>query len=399
MALGNRGKRHIELSFEEVGRRSISETVTATGKIYPELEVKISSEISGDIVELYVQDGDSVQAGQLLLEIDPEIVRSDVERTRASLNGSKAQLSSAKASSIRAQASLTNAEAQYLRTKTLFDQGVNSQADLDVAQANYAAAQADYDVARENVAAAGYTVQSTEQTLKQMLENLNNTSIRAPVDGIISGLSVKRGETVLGTSMMSGTELMRVIDLSKLSVKIEVSESDVLRIAHGDSAWIEVDAYPDKLIRGKVVHISTAAKSALGTLSNDQAANFEVEIDLDEAHMVKLIGEEGRSRYLLFPGMSATAEIKTRQAESVLTVPIQSVGAREDSSGGQRRMREVVFVANDDLVRQVHVETGIQDDDYIEVRTGLEEGWEVVSGPYSAISRELEDSVQFRRKE
>lgn len=387
----------IEVRADQVSLRSITETVTASGKLYPEVEVTISPEVSGELVELYVAEGDSVMEGQLLLEIDPENAEADVRRTEAALSGARANLASMKAARIGAETSVSNTRRDFDRQKQLKAEGVISQADYDAAQTRMAAADADYAMAVENERAAEFTVQSQQQTLRQMRENLSRTRITSPVNGIVSGLRVKRGETVLGTAMMTGTELMKIVDLSKMEVHVDVSESDVLRIALGDTAEVEVDAYLESVFIGTVTEIATAASNdQFG--SSEQATNYKVEITLLPGKDQKLGRDKGRSAYSLFPGMSATVEIQTRKAENVPSVPIQAVTTREDSTGGKSRLMEVVYVISpeDEIALETEVKTGIQDADWIEVLEGLQSGQQIISGPYRAVSRELEDSVEIR---
>ena len=396
-SFGNRNA--MEVRTEKVKRRDIIETVTASGKLFAKTEVTITPEISGEIVQLYVEDGDSVLAGQLLVEINPEIFVSDVQRTQAALSGTKAAYASAKAGLLRAEASLKNAEANYNRIKKLKDEGVESVANFEMALAQYEGAKSDMAIAQENVKGAGYTVQSNEQTLRQMQEQLSRTKLRAPVSGIVSGLTAKVGETVLGTSMMSGTPLMKIVDLNLMEVHVDVSESDVLRIRPGDTAYVEVDAYLDRRFTGRVTQVATAASSGQFS-SAEQATNYMVEIVLERSSYLDLLeNTDGHhsSTYALFPGMSGTAEIKTRVIQNAISVPIQAVTTREDTLAAKGdQIREVVFVMKDNLAIQTEVKSGIQDDDYIEIRDGLEEGWDIVTGPYKAISRELQDSIKVK---
>lgn len=389
------GQKGVKVRVEPVRVRTISETVTASGKLFPETEVTISPEISGEIVELLVADGDSVQAGDKLLEIDPEIFLSDVRKMEAALSGARAAHASAKATKLRAEQGFKAAELAYNRTKSLYDQQVESKASLETAEVNYESAKADVAIATENVKSAYYTVQSNEQNLRQMQENLSRTNIEAPVAGIISGLKVKQGETVVGTSMMTGTELMKIVDLRGMRIKVDVSETDVLRIAPGDTAYIEVDAYLDRRFPGIVKHVATSATNDQFS-SADQATNFQVEIAMAAEAYEALLAEDGRSSYPLFPGMSATAEIRTRVVEDAIAVPIQAVTTREDSTSTPRRLKEVVFLALEDgTTEEKEVKTGVQDEDYIQITSSLSRDANVVSGPYRAISRELEDGEKI----
>jgi HlyD family secretion protein len=393
----------IDVRLQSVSTRTITETVTASGKLFPKTEVSITPEISGELVALYVADGDSVIAGQNLAEIDPEIFLSDVQRMEATLSGTKAAHASAKANKIRAEANMVTAQANYNRIKGLLADKVESQANFEAAEAQYQSAKADVAVAEENVKSAWYTVQSTEQTLRQLKEQLSRTKLIAPISGLVSGLTVKVGETVLGTSMMSGTTLMKIVDLARMEVHVDVSESDVLRIRLGDTALVDVDAYLDRRFTGIVTEVATAA-SGDQFASSEQATNYKVEIALLRESYADLLGADAeggmKATHALFPGMSATAEIKTRVAYDVLAVPIQAVTTREDTTAVKgRQLRVVVFTNQDGLARETEVVTGVQDDDYIEIREGLEAGWEIVSGPYRAVSRELQDSVAIKVKD
>ncbi len=395
-SFGNR--KAVEVYTDVVKPRDITETVTASGKLYAKIEVSISPEISGEIVALYVEDGDSVKAGQLLVEINPEIFLSDVQRTQAALSGAKASHASAKAGLIRAEASLANSEANFQRIRKLKEEGVESTASYEAALAQYEGAKSEKAIAEENVKGAWYTVESNEQTLRQMQEQLSRTKLRAPVTGIVSGLSVKVGEKVLGTSMMAGTVLMKVVDLDLMEVHVDVSESDVLRISPGDTAMVDVDAYLGRRFSGRVTQVATSASTGQFS-SAEQATNYKVQIVLDRDSYSDLIGSsnESKSTHALFPGMSATAEIKTRVAKQVLSVPIQAVTTREDTLAPRgQRMREVVFLFKDNMALQREVKTGTQDDDFIEVSSGLEENQEIISGPYRAVSRDLQDSMQVK---
>ncbi len=400
---GGFGQRNaIEVELRPVGRRTITETVTASGKLYPKTEVTITPEIAGEIVALHVEDGDSVMAGQLLAEIDPEIFQSDVQRMEATLSASRAAEASAKANRIRAEAALANARANYERIRGLLEARVESQANFEAAEVQFESAKADLAVAEENVNSAGYTVESNLQTLRQMREQLSRTKLRAPISGLVSGLSVKVGETVLGTSMMTGTTMMKIVDLDRMEVHVDVSESDVLRIRPGDTAFVDVDAYLDRRFSGVVTHVATAA-SGDQFAATEQATNYKVEIALLRESYEDLLSPSGEGQmatHALFPGMSATAEIKTRVERGALAVPIQAVTTREDTTASDGRdLKVVLFEHRDGLAIERPVRTGIQDDDYIQIVSGVEEGTSIIAGPYRAVSRELADSTKVRVRE
>jgi len=425
---GQKKPKGVEITVEKVEKRTIKETVSASGRIFPETEVKISSDVSGEIVELYVEEGDSVVVGQLLAKIDPEAYFSAVERGEASMNNAKSSLANAEANieSIKAQkeqiiAQLENAITIHNRNISLKKEGVISQADFDQSEsnlrqleANIRAANANIKSAEKSSEGAGFQVKSSQASLKELKTNLSRTSIKSPTNGIISSLSVEQGERVVGTIQMTGTEMMRIANLSSMEVQVDVSENDILRVSQNDLVDIEVDAYLDKVFKGRVTEIANSASnisSAAASLNTDQVTNFVVKVRIDPSSYSSITGE--RQKYPFRPGMSASVDIYTNEVENVLSVPIQSVTVREkeedeESEDGEtvkkkkdkdEIIEEVVFIKSTDTVRMVTVTTGIQDDDYIQVTSGLDLDEEVVTGPYSAVSKKLEDGKNVRIKE
>ncbi len=401
-----------EVTVEEVKARSISETVSASGRIFPEVEVKISSDVSGEIVQLLVEEGDSVVTGQLLAKIDPEAYISSVERGKASLDGQRAQVSISKsqlqnniAQKEQIVANLENAQQVHNRNAKLKEDGVISQIEYDQSlsslralQANLKAAEASIISAEENIKGTEFQVASSEASLKELRTNLNRTTIKAPTSGIISSLSVEQGERVVGTIQMTGTEMMRIANMNDMEVQVEVSENDILKVAPNDKVEIEVDAYIDKVFTGQVSEIANSAANSgsTGALNTDQVTNFIVKarIDSDSYQGLKI----PNSKYPFRPGMSASVEIFTDEMSDVLSVPIQAVTVRtEDEEGAEAQ--EVVFVMEADTARMIPVRTGIQDDDYIQILDGLESGQTIVSGPYSAVSKVIEEGALLRLKE
>jgi len=400
-----------KVETEIVENRTIREMVSASGKVFPQTEVKISSDVSGEIVELFVEEGDSVIQGQLLAKIDPEVVKSQVERGDANLNSTKAQLANARsqvensiAQKEQIQAQLVNAREIHRRNEQLKKDGVISDADFDASlsnvqalEANLRSAEASINAAKESVRSSEYQVKSAEATLKELKTSLSRTSIYAPSNGIISRLDVEQGERVVGTIQMTGTEMMRIANLNAMEVRVEVSENDIPRVSIGDEVAIEVDAYIDRTFRGTVTQIANSAVNVSTTtaaLTNDQVTNFEVRINIDPASYQDLVSPN--QPYPFRPGMSATVEINTETLENVASVPIQAVTTREkeDKKGKEDILEddimEVVFVVKGDTVHMQPVQTGIQDDSYIQVIGGLELGDEVVTGPYNAVARVLE---------
>jgi len=421
------------VTTEKVLLRTIKETVAASGKVFPEVEVNISPDVSGEIVELYIEEGDSVKIGQLLAKIDPDAYQSQVERGVAAVNNSKAQLARSLADIERNKAQLTQAiaqkeatEAQLANAKSIHErniqlskEGVISEADFETSlsnlqqleanvrslEASLGSAQANLKAAEQSAKASDFSVKSSEASLKELRTNLKRTSLYAPMEGIISSLLVEKGERVVGSNMMAGTEMMRVANMSAMEVQVDVSENDIPKVALGNMVDIEVDAYIDRKFKGIVTEIANSATTAGGTsLNTDQVTNFVVKIRVDPESYTDLI--RPNNQYPFRPGMSASVEINTTTSNDVISVPIQSVTTREekDENGEKKEngdIKEVVFILpeNADTVKMVEVKTGIQDDTYIEVSSGLEEGQEIITGPYSAISRKLENGSPVNKKE
>lgn len=413
-----------EVEIEKVELRTLKETVSASGKVFPEKEVKISSDVSGEIVELHVEEGDSVVVGQLLAKIDPEAYESAVERGEASLNNSKSNLAmqqstiqSSKAQVEQIQAQLANAKQIHARNDQLLSEGIISPADHEASEANVAqleanlrSAEASYQSAEKAAEAAEFSVKSAEAGLKELKTSLNRTTINAPTTGVISKLAVEQGERVVGTIQMTGTEMMRIANFSSMEVQVEVSENDILRVSLGDSVDIEVDAYLDETFKGIVTEIAnSAANTGTGgqvVLTSDQVTNFVVKIRIIPESYQKLLSETGNIPFR--PGMSASVDIYTHTVEEAVTVPIQAVTVRdlnadgdidEDDPNYEEDEREVIFVMDADTAKMVVVTTGIQDNEYIEITEGLEQGLEIVTGPYSAVSRKIENGDNLTRKE
>jgi HlyD family secretion protein len=396
--------------------RTIKETVSASGRIYPETEVIISSDVSGEIVELYVEEGDSVKMGQILLRIDPEAYQSTVERGRANLNNAKAQTANSRAQietiksqKIELETQLKQAQRVHNRNKELFAEGVISQIQFDesLAQvesitASIRSSDANIRGAEESAKAAEFNVMSSEASLKEMLTNLNRTTIKAPNAGIISSLSIEKGERVVGTAQMTGTEIMRISDLTTMETQVEVTENDILKVTLGDETEIEVDAYIDRKFKGRVTEIANSASNAASgtgnSLNTDQVTNFIVKIRLDPTSYSDLLGKS--NKYPFRPGMSASVEIVTDVKNNVLTVPIQAVTMRNLAKDGDKEdFKEVVFVYEADTARMIPVVTGAQDNEFIYLTEGLSVDQEIISGPYSTLSKIIENGTLLRPKE
>jgi len=405
---GGKSNRAIEVTAEKAELRTIIETVAASGKIQAETEVVISSDVSGEIIVLPVEEGDRVTKGDLLIKIDPDLVESALSRAEASLNTARANLSGSKARLAQSQSTFENAKATFSRNKKLYDDEVISDSDFDQAKANFEVAEADVQAAEESVNAAEFNVKSAEATLKEAEENLGRTSIYSPIDGVITKLNKELGERVVGTAQMAGTDIMTVADLNVMEVAVEVNENDIVRVNKGDTAEIEVDAYLDKEFKGIVTEIANSA--TVEGMSADQVTNFDVKIRvLKESYSDLVEGKE--EQYSPFrPGMSGTVDIHTTQATNVVSVPIQAVTTRTDTVNetkgrirGKRseenteeddeEKKECVFVVEEGKAKIYYVETGIQNTMYIELKNGLDTSMQVITAPYSAVSRKLKNDV------
>lgn len=408
-----------EINTEKATKRTIVEIITANGKIQPETEVKISSDVSGEIVELNVKEGDEVKKGDLLLKIKPDTYISSLERIEASLNSAKANLANSKARLVQVEAQFTQTELTYNRNKKLFEQGAISQSDYDNATSAYAMGKADVEATKQNVVASDFTVKSAEASLKEANENLIKTSIYAPMTGTISKLSVEYGERVVGTMQMTGTELLRIANLNVMEVKVDVNENDIVHVKLNDTASIEVDAYPQQKFKGLVTSIANSSNSTSATsiVSTDQVTNYEVKIRILPESYQNLIPKNNSRFYPFRPGMSATVDIQTKVERNVLSVPMQSVTTRIDSSKNKLNQlpkksnneqetktedndyKEFVFKYenNTNTVSMIQVKTGIQDNNYIQIISGIKENDEVVSAPYNIISKKLKDKSKVKK--
>jgi HlyD family secretion protein len=374
----------------------IIETVSATGKIQPEIEVKLSSEVSGEIIDLPIVEGQMVEKGDLLVRINPDIYQSSLQRSRAGLQNVKANYA-------QSEASLKEAKSNYERNKTLFEKGIISKAEWDQIVAAYERAEA-----MKN--ASYYSMQSAAATVTEATDNLARTTIYAPMRGTISKLDVELGERVVGTQQMAGTEIMRVADLSMMEVEVEVNENDIVKVSVGDSTKVEVDAYLKKEFKGVVTEISN---SAIEGLTADQVTNFKVKVRILESSYQDLL-EGKKENYSPFrPGMTATVDIVTRRKSNVIGVPIsaivikndttttKSIKKKDDSNENKDQKFETVFVKDGDKAKLRVVKTGIQDDRNIEIISGLKPGEVVITGPYNTVTKSLKsgDEVTLIKEE
>jgi len=386
-----------EVYTQKISKMDIIEKVSATGKIQPEVEVKLSSEVSGEIILLPIVEGQQVSKGDLLVRINPDIYQSSVNRSQATLENVKASLS-------QADATLKEAKANYDRNKTLFEKGIISKADWDKVISSY-------EIAEANKQSAYYNVKSVSASVNEAYDNLNRTSIYAPMTGTISKLDVEIGERVVGTQQMAGTEILRVANLSNMEVEVDVNENDIVKVQVGDSAIVEVDAYLKKEFKGLVTEI---ANSAYGNLTSDQVTNFKVKVRiLKESYLDLLEGKP--EHYSPFrPGMTATADIITNTRKDAIAIPISAVVIKTDTTANNTSYSktikaqsntdekfECVFIKEGELAKLKVVETGIQDDSNIEIVSGLEVEDEVITGPYNIVTKSLKvgSKVKIKKEE
>lgn len=426
-----------EVELTKVELRTIKESVAASGRIFPVTEVKISSDVSGEVVDLRIEEGDSVKLGQLLARIDPDSYQSQVERGMAGVNSAKAQVANAQSQveNLNAQkeqitANLENVRQVHQRNKQLKADGViseaeyqSSDANLRGLEANLRSIQASIRASQQNVKAAEFGVESASATLKELRTSLRRTDIYAPMSGIVSLLGVEQGERVVGTVQMTGTEMMRIADLSKMEVQVDVSENDIPRVSLNDEVEVDVDAYINRKFKGKVTEIAHSASNmqTSGIMTTaDQVTNFVVTISILPESYQDLVSAD--KPFPFRPGMSASVEINTNTIKDVLSVPIQAVTTREFDKDGKPKdrvsdkkgeeedttdstapddedLREVVFVFDTETTNIIEVKTGIQDDEFIQIESGLSEGQEIIIGPYAAISRKLKDGSEVVKKE
>ena len=395
----NRSRGELEVNEGSLIKRTIVSTVSANGKIRPEAEVKISADVSGEITELYVQEGDTVKEGQLLLKINPDLYLTSRDRAKAGVSSSRSSLKTSQAQLIQATARFAEQEASYKRNQGLFKQNVLSQAEFDAATSAYAIAKSEVQAAKERVSAARFGIDNAQASLTEANKTLGRTSIYAPSDGVVSALNNEKGERVVGTAQMAGTEIMVISNFNNMEVIVDVNENDILQVKKGDTTIIEVDAYRDREFKGIVTEISKSANNAGGMqMSSDQVTNFEVKIRILKRSYDDL---QGASQTAFLPGMSANVEIQTLVKKDIYCLPIEAVATRIkadsiDSMSDEEELDEVVFsIKNNKAVKHI-VTTGIQDSRYIEIKSGLGDSLKLIVGPYDAVSKKLEDGKKLK---
>lgn len=414
--------KELEVELAKVKRVTIIEKVSASGTVQPVTEVKIAPEVSGEIIDLLVEEGDSVQRGQLLVKIRPDTWESQLQRAQASLSQQRANLAQAEANLNAAKAGFIRAEQDYQRQEKLWNEKVISEADWQLAKQNYTIARTDVTAAEKSVEAAKYIIQSTEASLREAQENFRKTSVVAPMDGIVSKLIVKKGERVVGTATMAGTEMLRIADLNVMEVRVDVNENDIVRVSVGDTAVIDVDAYAssDKEFKGVVTLIANTAKDKT---SADAITEFEVRILILDSSYKDLV--EAGNRFPFRPGMTASAEILTTRKDDVLAVPLAAVTTRTPAQlrGGPQNQggppnrnasqapaqgtqpakaeepKVVIFVNENGTAKMKEVKTGISDYDNIEILSDMSDSTEVITGPFLVVSNRLKEGDKVRAAE
>jgi HlyD family secretion protein len=402
------GKEITEVTLQEIQLRDITEIVSVTGKIQPEKEVKISPDVSGEITEMFVKEGDSVVKGQLLLRINPELYESNLNQMLANLDNAKAALAGSEAQELRAKTALILAESNFKRQQKLYDQKVISDQEWENVRLQYEQQKTEAIVAAKNKLAAVYNVKSLDARLDEVRKTLGRTSIYAPESGIITQLNSEKGERVVGTAQMAGTEMMRISNLNSMEVEVNINENDVVRVHKGDFADVRVDAYPDRTFKGVVTEIANSAKFNATQNMTEQVTNYVVKIRLDRESYADLITAQRKNPFL--PGMTASADIKTLSKKQVVALPIAALTNRnpyalsnegsETAATAPSKSNEnsdkvfipgktYVFVLDNNKVKAIEVTTGIQDIDYFEITKGLKAGDKVISEPAMAIAKTL----------
>jgi HlyD family secretion protein len=407
--------KEIEVEIALAKKVSITEKVSASGQVQPVVEVKLSSEVSGEVIELNVEEGDAVNKGELLAKIRPDNFIAAVEQSRAALNTQKANWASSKANLSRARATFTRSELDYKRQEKLYKEKVTSESEWELAKQNYEIAKNDLMSAEESLEASKYIVKSNEAQLDQAYENLRRATVKSPMTGTVSKLNIEKGETVLGTQQFQGTEMMRIADLNQMEVRVNVNENDIIRVALNDTVLIDVDSYShlEKEFKGLVTAIANTANDKA---SADAVTEFEVRIKILNSSYQDLV-KQG-NKYPFRPGMTASVEIITERKDNVLSVPLSSVTTRipgakkkfgkkeedekpaeEVKTNKKEEIKEVVFVNENGIAKMREVKTGISDYENIEILSGVNDGEEVVSGPFLVVSKRLEAEDAIKKAE
>lgn len=405
-----------EVEVQTCMRRNLVESVSASGKIQPQKEVSIQSEVSGLITQLLVKEGDQVTQGQLLVVINPDMYQSALSRAEAGLNSAKSNLSSARARLLQAEAQFKVNDLNYKRQQKLHKDGIIAQAEFENATSQWETSTAEVTAAKESISSAEFAVESAKASVTESADNLKRTTIAAPMAGTVTALTKEIGENVLGNNMMSGDVIMKISALNHMEVNVEVNEADIMHVQLGDTAWVEVDAYRDQKFKGLVTEIGNTALNAMGNaaLTMDQVTNFSIKVLILPESYAHMVENEMAGSSPFRTGMSATVEIQTASVLQALSIPIKAIASREDTSSTsildrfkeekketeveKKELYTVVFVMNE-LTQQADlriVKTGIQDDEFIEILSGVQEQEKVITGPYDLVSRDLLNHAPVR---
>src|SRR5215217_186244 len=407
------GEKAEKVTVEKAGKRNVIETVTASGKVQPETEVKLSSEVSGEVTELLVKEGDVVKKGQLLMKVRPDVLKSGYDRAIASNSSQRASVAASQQVLQQNQANFVNAEATYKRNVELFNKKVISVSEFDAAKAAYLTAKTNLGRSKEDYTAAKFQLAQTGANVQEASANLAKATIFAPVDGVISKLSVELGDRILGTAQMAGTEIMRISNLTSMEVNVDVNENDINRVNVNDNAVIEVDAFADKKFKGIVTEIASSSKDVGTVTSTDQVTNFNVKVRILAESYSNLTQGAKDLPSPFRPGLSATVDIESESLNG-LAIPIQSVFTGDmkakqgpgDNSGDDdqqkskltdKTVKQYVYIYNNGTVKKTEVTTGIQNDQYIIIKSGIKANQEIVTGPYSAIQNRLKDGAKVEK--
>jgi HlyD family secretion protein len=395
-----KGREALKVSAEEAQKRSIIQTITATGKVQPEVELTISPDVSGEITDIYVQEGDTVKEGQMLLKIKPDLYLSSLDRANAGVSTAQSGKKMDLVLLSQAQTRLAEATLSYKRSQDLYNKKAISKAEFEKIESAYQVALADVETAKERIASSNYTIDNAQANLREAKQNLARTIIYAPTDGTVSKINNKRGERVVGTAQMQGTEIMRISNFTNVEVRVDVNENDILKLKKGDSAVIEVDAYGDRKFKGIVTQIARASNKSVASMSTDQVTTFEVKIRMLKSSYEDLMVN---NTIPFLPGLSANVDIQTNRGDDLISLPIESVTTRSAKGSkkpaeneSSEKKEEVVFVVKNGIVQKRKVVTGIQDNLYIEIKSGIALKDMVITGPYDILSTTLDSGRKVK---
>ncbi|MCW3122696.1 MAG: transporter [Flavipsychrobacter sp.] len=400
-------KDETKVAVEKAAKHTITETVTASGKIYPESQIGISPEVSGEVTYMNLQEGDSVKKGDVLVKINPSVYNSMVDQAQASVEQTRATSNNSKEMMAQSQSQYQLALATYNRNKKLYEQKVISQLEFEQGEASFKSAKATLDAAIASTSGSKYGIQGAQAGLSQAKANLLKTTIIAPTSGIISEINVGVGMRVVGTAQMAGTEMLTIADMSRMEVRVDVSETDISKVKIGDTTIIDADAYRNRKFKGLVSKIAVSSTKSGTGATTDQVTNYTVHILILPSSYEDLVATLPKGKFPFKPGMSSSVEIQTNRQENILSVPVNEITTRDWPDSIKNKdintsvldnIRQVAFVLNTstNTVELRDVKTGLQDNKYLQITEGLKEGEQVVIAPYGAIARTLKDKTKVK---